>query len=232
VGRLTDLIERFQHGNAAAEEARQPRDLDRPAVPSEEVRVCTTCGACLEVCPVLSTTQARLPGMRAIWCLPCRKRYPESLVRTFKNLEQNGKPWGLGADRAHGLGGGPHVPTLDREPDAEWLLWVSARAPTNGPGEEHGLALVDILRQAGVNFAVLGMEETVLRRCGPAHGATRCCTRWRRSRNRNHERQEGKEDRHVLPALSACTQNRVPTNGRQLPGPHHSQLIAELVEQG
>jgi len=120
-GPLDDIIERFQHGNAAAEEARTPRELIGGRTSEEVLWSCTTVGLPRGV-PGVHRSPGDHPGNAAQSGADAGKM-PGDLVRTFKNLEQNGNPWGLGADRRMDWAEGHSIPTLDEKPDAEWLLW-------------------------------------------------------------------------------------------------------------
>ena len=97
-GPLDTLLERFQHGDAAAAKALDP---DRPLIggrTTEEVLwACTTCGACQEVCPVFIDQPEKILQMRQNLVL-VQEKVPPDLARTFTNLERNGNPWGIGAD--------------------------------------------------------------------------------------------------------------------------------------
>ena len=97
-----------------------------------------------------------------------QEKVPTDLARTFKNLEQNGNPWGLGADKRMDWAAGKDVPTLDDKPDAEYLLWVGCAGAYDDRVKKQTLALVDILKEGGVDFAVLGLEEGCTGDPGPA----------------------------------------------------------------
>ena len=75
-----------------------------------------------------------------------------------------------------------NVPTLDDKPDAEYLLWVGCAGAFDDRIKKQTRALVDVMREGGVDFAVLGPGGRLLGRSGAPRPATRCCTRCRRSR--------------------------------------------------
>jgi len=98
-GPLDDLIERFQHGNAAAEEARQPRDFDRRPYQRRGAVVVYHLRRLPGGVPGVHRPPSKILEDAAQSGAAAGKRYPAIWWRTFKNLEQNGNPWGLGADR-------------------------------------------------------------------------------------------------------------------------------------
>jgi Fe-S oxidoreductase len=230
-GPLDDIIERFQHGKAAADEARQPRELIGGRTSEEVLWSCTTCGACQEVCPVFIDQPGKILEMRRNLVL-LQEKVPGDLVRTFKNLEQNGNPWGLGADRRMDWAEGHNVPTLDEKPDAEWLLWVGCAGAYDDRLKKQTLALVDILRQARVSFAVLGMEEGC---CGDSARRAGNEMLYQMEAQQNVETMNAKKVKKIVTACPHCLhvlKNEYPQMGGNYEVRHHSQLIAELIEQG
>jgi hypothetical protein len=91
-------------------------------------------------------------------------------------------PWGIGADKRMDWAEGMDVPTLDDKPDAEYLLWVGCAGAFDDRIKKQTRALVDVMREGGVDFAVLGPGGRLLGRSRRAAPATRCSTRCRRSR--------------------------------------------------
>ena len=81
------------------------------------------CGACQEACPVFIEHPAKILQMRQNLVLS-QEKVPADLARTFRNIERNPNPWGIGADKrmewAEGLG----VPTIEEHPQPEYILWV------------------------------------------------------------------------------------------------------------
>ena len=142
---------------------------------------CTTCGACQEVCPVFIEHPMKIIQMRQNLVL-VQEKVPPDLARTFTNLERNGNPWGIGADKRMDWAEGKNVPTLDDKPDAEYLLWVGCAGAFDDRIKKQTLALVD--DPARGRRRLRGARAS--RRAAPAirrgAPATRCCTRCRRSR--------------------------------------------------
>jgi Fe-S oxidoreductase len=84
---------------------------------------------------------------------------PATLSRLLRGLEQQGNPWGLArAERARwvaSLG----LPTLAEGESCEVLLWLGCMGSYDERARQTVLALVRLLRSAGVSVATLGAEE-------------------------------------------------------------------------
>jgi Fe-S oxidoreductase len=231
-GPLDVLLERFQHGESAAD---QRAEADKPLIggrTTEEVLwACTTCGACQEVCPVFIDQPEKILQMRQNLVL-VQEKVPSDLARTFTNLERNGNPWGIGADKRMDWAEGLGVPTLDDKPDAEYLLWVGCAGAFDDRIKKQTRALVDVMREGGVDFAVLGLEEGCsgdpARRSGNE-------MLYQMQAQQNVETMNGKKVKKVVTACPHCLhtiKNEYPQLGGNFEVRHHTQLIRELVAQG
>lgn len=124
----------------------------------DEVWACTTCGACMHVCPVEIEHIPKLVGLRQSEVL-MEGKFPPELNSFFRNLETNSNPWGIGfatrADWTEDL----EVKTLAEHPEAEYLFWVGCALSFDESGKKIAHSMVKLLQQAGVDFAILGQEE-------------------------------------------------------------------------
>jgi len=130
-----------------------------PGVHSEdEIWTCTTCGACMHVCPVEIEHIRKLVGLRQSGVL-MESRFPTELGAFFRNLETNANPWGIGfakrGEWAEGLG----VPTLAERPEAEYLFWAGCSASFDEEGRKIARAFARCLAAAEIDFAILGNAE-------------------------------------------------------------------------
>ena len=119
---------------------------------------CTTCKACMEECPVTIEHVPAIVNMRQSLVM-MESKFPKELTAVYKNLENNFNPWGIGhssrADFLKELG----VKTAEEKPDFEILYWVGCAGSFDDRNKKVTAAMVKLLREAGVNFAVLGLEE-------------------------------------------------------------------------
>jgi Fe-S oxidoreductase len=231
-GPLDVMLERFQHGESADD---QRAEADKPLIggrTTEDVLwACTTCGACQEVCPVFIDQPEKILQMRQNLVL-VQEKIPSDLARTFTNLERNGNPWGIGADKRMDWADGMNVPTLDDKPDAEYLLWVGCAGAFDDRIKKQTRALVDVMREGGVDFAVLGLEEG----CSgdPARRAGNEML-YQMQAQQNVETMNTKKVKKVVTACPHCLhtiKNEYPQLGGNFEVRHHTQLIRELVAQG
>ena len=126
---------------------------------------CTTCGACVEQCPVDIEHVDHIIDMRRYQTL-IESAFPSELGGLFKNLEGKGNPWGMGArarlDWAKDLPFPVRVlgQDVEKASDVEWLFWVGCAGAYEDRAKKTTRAVAELLDSAGVSFAVLGDGET------------------------------------------------------------------------
>jgi Fe-S oxidoreductase len=231
-GPLDVLIDRFQHGQGADPHAGDEKiPLIGGRTTEDVLWACTTCGACQEVCPVFIEHPEKIIQMRQNLVL-VQEKVPPDLARTFTNLERNGNPWGIGADKRMDWAEGMDVPTLDDRPDAEYLLWVGCAGAFDDRIKKQTRALVEVMREGGVDFAVLGLEEGCsgdpARRSGNE-------MLYQMEAQQNIETMNAKKVKKVVTACPHCLhtiKNEYPQLGGNYEVRHHTQLIRELVAAG
>src|SRR5690606_19954840 len=123
---------------------------------------CTSCGACVEQCPVDIEHVDHIVDMRRYQVM-IESNFPTELNALFKNLENKGNPWGQNAkDRmawADDLDF--EVPEFDGEfGDTEYLFWVGCAGAFEDRAKKTTRAVAELLHIAGVKYKVLGPEET------------------------------------------------------------------------
>ncbi|MFQ6084468.1 MAG: heterodisulfide reductase-related iron-sulfur binding cluster [Candidatus Aminicenantia bacterium] len=124
----------------------------------DEIWTCTTCGACMQVCPVKNEHIPKIIGLRQSQVL-MEGKFPSELNQFFRNIETNSNPWGIGsatrADWAEEL----ELKTLVQNSNVELLYWVGCAGSFDDRGKKVSSALVKILKEAKINFGILGQEE-------------------------------------------------------------------------
>jgi Fe-S oxidoreductase len=123
---------------------------------------CTTCGACVEQCPVDIEHVDHIVDMRRYQVL-IESNFPTELGGLFKNLENKGNPWGQNAkDRlAWTEGLDFEVPVFEGElGDAEYVFWVGCAGAFEDRAKKTTRAVAELLQIAGVKYTVLGTGET------------------------------------------------------------------------
>ena len=126
---------------------------------------CTTCGACVEQCPVDIEHVDAIVDMRRYQVL-IESAFPSELGGLFKNLEKNGNPWGMAPrmrlDWARDLPFdvkivGQDIESLD---EVDYLFWVGCAGALEDRAKKTTRAVAELLDTAGVSFAVLGDGES------------------------------------------------------------------------
>ena len=196
---------------------------------------CTTCGACVEQCPVDIEHVDHIIDMRRYQTL-IESAFPSELGGLFKNLEGKGNPWGMGA-RAR-LDWAKDLPfpvkvlgqDVEKASDVEWLFWVGCAGAYEDRAKQTTRAVAELLDTAGVSFAVLGDGETCTgdsaRRAGQ-----RAALPDPRPAERRRPSASSASPRWSSPARTASTRSRTstPPLGGSYEVVHHTQLLNRLV---
>jgi Fe-S oxidoreductase len=221
-------------------------EAERPLVGSAEVNgvvdpdvlwSCTTCGACVEQCPVDIEHVDHILDLRRYQTL-IESEFPSELGGLFKNLERSGNPWGVSASRRMEWAAalpfevrqvGVDVESLD---EVDWLFWVGCAGAFEDRAKKTTQAVAELLHTAGISFAVLGDGETCTG--DPA----------RRSGNEFLYQQLALQNVEVLRESRATNvvvtcahcfnalRNEYPQLGLNLEVVHHTQLLNRLVRDG
>jgi len=124
---------------------------------------CTTCGACVEECPVDIEHVDHIVNMRRFQVL-VESEFPSELGATFRNLEKAGNPWGANrTDRDAWIAecDFPVQVIEDEIPeDVEYLFWVGCAGAYEERAKKTTKAVAELLYMSGTKFGVLGKRET------------------------------------------------------------------------
>ena len=124
---------------------------------------CTTCGACVNECPVDIEHIDHIVNMRRFQVL-VESEFPTELGGTFRNLEKAGNPWGANrTDRNAWIAECSFpVDVIDGAlpDDVEYLFWVGCAGAYEERAKKTTKAVAELLYMSGVKFAVLGARET------------------------------------------------------------------------
>ncbi|HEX9177184.1 MAG TPA: heterodisulfide reductase-related iron-sulfur binding cluster [Mycobacterium sp.] len=126
---------------------------------------CTTCGACVEQCPVDIEHIDHIVDMRRYQVM-MESEFPSELSVLFKNLETKSNPWGQNAkDRLNWINEVEFdVPVYGVDAESfdgyEYLFWVGCAGAFEDRAKKTTKAVAELLSIAGVKYLVLGAEET------------------------------------------------------------------------
>jgi Fe-S oxidoreductase len=211
----------------------EPREIELVGrvILEETLWSCTTCRACEQVCPVFIEHVGTIVGMRRYLVLE-EGRMPATLAQALRNTERQGNPWGQPrhqrAEWAAGLG----VPRMAEVGVTSVLYWVGCAGSFDPRSQRVSQAMVRILQAAGVDFAILGEEES-------------CNAEWARRAGDEYLYQLQAEsnvetlkqygfDRIVTqcPHCFNTLKYEYPQFGGEWEVLHHSQLLHELLAGG
>ena len=119
---------------------------------------CTTCRACEEACPIMIEYVDKIVDMRR-HLVQEEARFPTELTRTFKGMETQSNPWGIDASDRDAWAKGLDIPLMVDNPNPEYLYYVGCAGSFDDRNKQTTQAVAKILKQAKVDFAILGKEE-------------------------------------------------------------------------
>lgn len=138
-----------------------------PIIDEAALWSCTTCGACVNQCPVDIEHVDHFVDMRRYQVMIATE-FPSELNGMFKNVETKGNPWGMNASarnawieevdfpvRVFGMDGEDTIPD-----DVEYLFWVGCAGAFEDRAKRTTKAVAELLTIAGVSFMVLGEGES------------------------------------------------------------------------
>lgn len=202
-------------------------DLIKPEV----IWACTTCRACEQECPVMITYVDKIVDMRRNLVME-QSAFPDELQNLFNGIENAANPWSYPADDRLAWTEGLDVPEISDHPDADVLLWVGCAPAFDARARKVTRATVRLLQEAGVKFAVLGLEE-----CCTGDPARRAGHEFlfQMMAEQNVETLNGYEVKKILTSCPHCFNtlaNEYPDFGGTFEVLHHTDFLFDLVRQG
>jgi Fe-S oxidoreductase len=192
---------------------------------------CTTCGACQEVCPVFIEHPVKIIQMRQNLVLE-QEKTPGELQRMYRNLERQSNPWGIGNDTRMDWANGLEVPTIEDNPDPEYILWVGCAGAFDSRIIKQTRSMVKLLDAAGVDYAVLGHQEACT---GDPARRTGNEMMFQALAEQNVETLKSVNAKKVVTSCPHCLhalRHDYPQFGGEFEVVHHTQLIDHLFKEG
>ncbi|MCM0084118.1 (Fe-S)-binding protein [Geomonas sp. Red32] len=191
---------------------------------------CTTCGACLQACPVLIEQMPKIIKMRR-HLVENEARFPEELLNLFENMEQRSNPWGIAPAERSKWVSTMQVKTFEKG-ETEYLLYVGCAGSFDSRAKQVTVALATVLNAAGVSWGILGKDEKCcgdsLRRLGNEYLFDKMA----------RENVELFRERGVTKVITLCPhclttlKNDYRQFGLELEVVHQSELVAKLLADG
>ena len=220
--------------DAPAEQRRdapQPQKLIGGAIKEDEIWACVTCGACQQECPVLIEHVPKIVDMRRSLVLE-ESRFPKEAEGALRSIETQGNPYGLPRAQRMDWAKGLDVRTVEEKPDAEYLYFVGCAASYDEANRAVARAFVGLLQKAGVDFAILGRNESCngdpARRIGNEY-------LYQMQAQQNIEAMNAARVKKVIATCPHCfntIKNEFPQFGGRYEVIHHTQLLAMLIKEG
>ena len=196
---------------------------------------CTTCGSCVEQCPVDIEHVDAIVDMRRYEVL-MESRFPSEAALLLRNLENQGDPWGLGSSkRTEWLGALDfEVPVFTGTipDDVEYLYWVGCAGSLDERGRQQIVSTARMLHRAGVSFGILGERESCTgdpaRRLGNEY-------LFQEMAKANVATLDSVGAKKIVASCPHCfntIKNEYPDLGGSYEVIHHSELLGHLVAEG
>ncbi|MCL5034873.1 MAG: (Fe-S)-binding protein [Bacteroidetes bacterium] len=201
-------------------------------ITEDELWACTTCGACMEECPVTIEHVNSIVDMRRYLVLN-ESRFPAELAAAYRNLENNYTVWAFNwRDRAK-WAEGYHVPiAADVKDDFNVLYWVGCAGSYDMRYQKVARAFAKLMNKAGIKFAILGNEEKCTgdpaRRSGNEYLSQTLIKENVETLNRHKVKKIVTTCPHCFNTL----RNEYPDFGGNYEVVHHTEFITSLIESG
>lgn len=202
-----------------------------PATSPVALWQCTTCAACMEVCPVFIEQMPKIVDMRRFLVME-EADFPESMQDAVTSLERRSHPFsGTQATRVDWTEG-LNIRQIGDASDAEVLLWVGCGGALIERNQRVTRATAQLLEQAGVNFAIMGREEKCSGDPARRIGNEFLFEQLAKANVENLNRHKVKKVVTACPHCFNTFKNEYPQYGGSYEVHHHSEYLAELAAEG
>jgi Fe-S oxidoreductase/nitrate reductase gamma subunit len=224
---LIQTLRKTMIGGLVTGELKPDAEIMGTVMTEEYPWYCTTCGACLVKCPAFINPVDEVVDLRRYQLLTTGKM-PKSVGDTMRNMERQGNPWGMPPENRMAWAEGLNVRELAPGEQTDVLLFTGCAAAFDERNKKVTRAFVKLMQKAGVDFAVLGFDET-------------CCGETARRMGHEYIFQEfakqnietfGKvKFNRIVTACPHCfntLKNEYPQMGGDYEVLHYSELLAKL----
>ncbi|MBA6439654.1 MULTISPECIES: (Fe-S)-binding protein [Streptomyces] len=212
---------------------------------------CTTCGACVEQCPVDIEHVDHIVDMRRYQVM-IESSFPSEAGTMLKNLEKKGNPWGLAKKQrlAWTKEVDFEVPVVGKDiedlTEVDYLYWVGCAGALEDRAKKTTKAFAELLHIAGVKFAIMGGDEACTgdsaRRLGNEFLFQQLGQQNVEMLNmafgEDDEDESSKKPKSAKKIVATCPHcfntiaNEYPQLGGEFEVIHHTQLLQHLIDEG
>jgi Fe-S oxidoreductase/nitrate reductase gamma subunit len=200
-------------------------------VTEEELWACTTCRACQEACPVFIEHIDKIIDMRRNLVLE-QAKVPETTESLLRCIETRGHSCRgttfTRTDWTEGL----EIKVLSENNNIDTLYWVGCVAALEDRNVKVAIAFANLLKTAGVNFGILGVEETC---CGEPARRIGNEYLFQIQAQRNIEILKNYNVKRIVATCPHCfntLKNEYPQFDGEFEVIHHTEFIAQLLKEG
>jgi Fe-S oxidoreductase/nitrate reductase gamma subunit len=152
-----ETVAMVQPARSAGTDGSAGRALVGEIILDETLWSCTTCSACVDVCPLGISPLGFITDMRR--SLVANGKLRGSPAQALQKTDRTGNPWGMPAQDRMAWANGLRVPNVQDNPDCDVLYWVGCAAAYDRRLQKVARSVVKLMQAAGVNFSVLGNSE-------------------------------------------------------------------------
>ncbi len=200
---------------------------------------CTTCGACVEECPVDIEHVNMIVDMRRYKAM-MESSFPQEAGVMLRNVENSGDPWGVGQSKREDWTekldfdiprAQPGTPLDD---DIEYLFWTGCAGAVDDRSKKISQSIATLLHEAGATFAILGNNETCTgdpaRRLGMEY-----LFQMKAQENVETLNSIGADKKKIIAWCPHCfntLKNEYPDFDGHFEVLHHSEVLSHLIDTG
>jgi Fe-S oxidoreductase/nitrate reductase gamma subunit len=208
-------------------------DLVPKVIEPEVLWACTTCRACEQECPVFISYVDKIVDMRR-YLVQEKGEFAGELQEAFRGLETNANPWNFPATDRGSWAEGLDIKLLAEHPEVPVLFWVGCMPSYDERAKKVTRATAKLMKRAGVDFAILGQEETCTG--DPARRAgNEFLFQMFAKQNTEVLNNYGANKKTIVTTCPHCFNtllNEYPDFGGRFNVVHHTTFLAQLVRQG
>ncbi len=203
------------------------------AISEDEIWACTTCRICQEVCPVGLHHGDAISGLRQNLAMISTSNSSSKAIRNpLKNVELRGHPWmGMTLAREDWVEG-LDVKTLNKSDQVDILYWVGCTGILDDRSIKAIQATARLMKQAGINFGILGKEESC---CGDPARRLGNEYLFQLQAEKNIGILQGYGVRRIVTSCPHCynmLKDEYPAFGGEFEVFHHTELMNQLFREG
>jgi Fe-S oxidoreductase len=212
---------------------------------------CTSCGACVEQCPVDIEHIDHIVDMRRYQVM-IESAFPSEAGTMLKNLEKKGNPWGLAKKQRVEWTKEVdfEVPIVGQDvedlTEVDYLYWVGCAGALEDRAKKTTKAFAELLNIAGVKFAIMGGDEKCTgdsaRRLGNEplfqQLGQENVAMLNMAFGEDDEDESTKKPKATKKIVATCPHcfntiaNEYPQLGGEFEVIHHTQLLQHLIDEG